>query len=150
VHTGGVCGSHRRDSRGCPAVARKGCALQGRAGGEVCPSAVRANLSALLKVEEALGRFVRVEGVEPTHHAAERARQSAVIWRRTRLRTQSTEGSPFVARMLTVVLTLRAPQRNGLAYLTTACKAARRGLPAPSLLPDRSLLEPEHHLAIAA
>jgi len=60
------------------------------------------------------------------------------------------EGSQFVARMLTVVLTLRSQQRNVLAYLTTACAATRHGLPAPSLLPDLALLEQEHHFAIAA
>jgi hypothetical protein len=52
--------------------------------------------------------------------------------------------------MLTVALTLRAQQRPVLEYLTAACQAARRGLPAPSLLPDLSLLEQEQHLAMAA
>jgi transposase len=104
----------------------------------------------LLKVEEALWLFVRIEGVEPTNNAAERALRPAVIWRRTSLGTQSAEGSQFVARMLTVMLTLRAQQRNMLEYLTAACQAARQGLPAPSLLPHLSLLEQEHHFAIAA
>ena len=104
----------------------------------------------LLKVEPALWLFVRVVGVEPTNNTAERALRPAVIWRRTSLGTQSAVGSQFVARMLTVVLTLRSQQRNVLAYLTTACAAARQGLPAPSLLPDLSLLEQEHHFAIAA
>lgn len=104
----------------------------------------------LLKVEEALWLFVRVEGVEPTNNAAERALRPAVIWRRTSFGTQSAQGSQFVARMLTVMLTLRVQQRPVLEYLTTACEAARQGLPAPSLLPDCSLLEPAHHLPIAA
>jgi hypothetical protein len=34
--------------------------------------------------------------------------------------------------------------------LTAACEAIRRGTPAPSLLPDLSVLEQEHHLAKAA
>lgn len=105
---------------------------------------------ALLKVEEALWLFVKVAGVEPTNNAAERALRPAVIWRRTSLGTQSTSGSQFVARMLTVILTLRAQQRHVLEYLTSACQAARQGLSAPSLLPDLSLLEQEQHLAIAA
>jgi transposase len=104
----------------------------------------------LLKVEEAFWLFVHVEGVEPTNNAAERALRPAVIWRRTSLGTQSTPGSQFVARMLTVTLTLRAQQRPVLEYLTSACQAARQGLPAPSLLPDPSLLEQEQPLAIAA
>jgi len=104
----------------------------------------------LLKVEEALWLFVSVEGIEPTNNAAERALRPAVIWRRTSFGTQSAEGSQFVARMLTVMLTLRAQQRPVLEYLTAACQAARHGLPAPSLLPNLSLLEPEQHFAIAA
>jgi hypothetical protein len=37
-----------------------------------------------------------------------RALRPMVTWRRTSLGTQSTQGSQFVARMLSVVLTLRA------------------------------------------
>lgn len=92
----------------------------------------------MLKVEEAFWLFVRVEGIEPTNNAAERALRPAVIWRRTSLSTQSAEGSQFVARMLTIVLTLRAQQRNVLTYLTTACEAARQRL-ACSLLAARPL-----------
>jgi len=104
----------------------------------------------LLKVEEALWLFVRVPGVEPTNNAAERALRPAVIWRRTSLGTQSSLGSQFVARMLTVTLTLRSQQRPVLEYLTAACQAARQGMTAPSLRPNLSVLEPDHHLAIAA
>jgi hypothetical protein len=104
----------------------------------------------LLKVEQALWLFVRVVGVEPTNNVAERALRPAVIWRRTSLGTQSALGSQFVARMLTVTLTLRSQQRPVLEYLTPACEAARHGLPTPSLRPDPALLEQEHHLAIAA
>jgi transposase len=103
---------------------------------------------ALLKVEPALWLFVHVVGIEPTNNAAERALRPAVIWRRTSLGTPSADGSQFVARMLTVALTLRSQQRNVLAYLTAACEAARQGKPAPSLLPDFALLEPD--LALAA
>src|SRR4029434_2235693 len=92
--------------------------------------------------------FVRVARIEPTNNAAERALRPAVIWRKTSLGTQSALGSQFVARMLTVTLTLRAQQRPVLAYLTAACEAARQGLPAPSLLPDLSLLEQELHFAL--
>lgn len=104
----------------------------------------------LLKVEDAFWLFVHVAGLEPTNNAAERALRPAVIWRRTSLGTQSALGSQFVARLLTVTLTLRSQQRNALEYLTTACEAARQGEPAPSLLPARSLLEQEPHFAIAA
>jgi len=104
----------------------------------------------LLKVKQALWLFVRVVGIEPTNNAAERALRPAVIWRRVSLGTQSALGSQFVARMLTVTQTLRAQQRPVLEFLTEACEAARQGTSAPSLLPDLSVLEQEHHLAIAA
>lgn len=80
--------------------------------------------------------FVSVEGVEPTNNAAERAIRPAVLWRRTSFGTQSQAGSAFVARMLTVVTTLRSQQRNVLEYMTTATSAAREGKPAPSRAPS--------------
>lgn len=65
-----------------------------------------------------------------------RAIRPAVLWRRTSFGTQSKAGSDFVARMLTVVTTLRSQQRNVLEYMTMACHAARAGQSAPSLLPE--------------
>jgi transposase len=90
----------------------------------------------LLKLEPAMWLFVRVRGIEPTNNAAERALRHAVLWRRTSFGTQSVSGSVFVARMLTVIMTLRAQKRNVLEYLTQACQAARVGQAAPSLLPN--------------
>ncbi len=90
----------------------------------------------LLKVEPAMWLFVTVEGVEPTNNAAERAIRPAVLWRRTSFGSQSVVGSTFVARMLTVVTTVRSQKRNVLEYLTHAICAARSGQPAPSLLPQ--------------
>jgi transposase len=104
----------------------------------------------LLKVEQALWLFVRVAGIEPTNNAAERALRPAVIWHRVSLGTQSALGSLFVARMLTAAQTLCAQQRSVLEFLTAAVEAARQGTPAPSLLPDLSVLEQEYHLAKAA
>ncbi len=90
----------------------------------------------LLKVEAALWTFVSVDGVEPTNNMAEQALRTAVIWRRTSFGSQSQTGSEFVARILTVVTSLKAQQRNPLDYLTDACLANRLGLSAPSLLPQ--------------
>ncbi len=67
----------------------------------------------LLKVEPALWLFVTVEGLEPTNNAAERAIRPAVLWRRTSFGSQSEAGSVFVARMLTVVTSLRSQERLG-------------------------------------
>ena len=89
----------------------------------------------LLKVEPAFWLFVTVAGIEPTNNAAEQAIRPAVLWRRSSYGSQSAAGSLFVARMLTVVTTLRRQQRNVLEYLTEACQAKRQGRLAPSLLP---------------
>lgn len=90
----------------------------------------------LLSVEPAMWLFITTIGVEPTNNAAERAIRPAVLWRRTSFGSQSQAGSTFVARLLTVVTTLRAQNRNVLEYMTAACLAAREGKPAPSLLPE--------------
>lgn len=90
----------------------------------------------ILKVEPALWLFVTVEGVEPTNNAAERAIRPAVIWRRTSFGSQTQAGSTFVARMLTVVTSLKSQRKNVLDFMTHAVGAARHGNPAPSLLPE--------------
>lgn len=89
----------------------------------------------LLKLEAALWTFVYVDGVEPTNNLAEQALRGAVIWRRTSFGSQSQAGSEFVSRILTVVTSLKAQERNPLNYLTQACLTKRLGLSAPSLLP---------------
>jgi hypothetical protein len=76
-----------------------------------------------------------VEGLEPTNNAAERAIRPAVLWRRTSFGSQSEAGSIFVARMLTVVTSLRSQNRNVLEFMTEAIRASRRSSSSPSLLP---------------
>ena len=73
---------------------------------------------------------------EPTNNAAERAIRPAVIWRRTSFGSQTSAGSKFVARMLTVVTSLKFQHRNILEFMTNAVSAARHGTPTPSLLPE--------------
>ena len=90
----------------------------------------------LLKVEPAMWLFITVEGLEPTNNAAERAIRPAVLWRRTSFGSQSEAGSNFMARMLTVLVTLHSQNRNVLEYMTAAISAARDGKSAPSLLPE--------------
>ena len=89
----------------------------------------------ILKVEEGLWTFVRVEGVEPTNNASERALRHAVIWRRISGGTDSAHGSRFVERMLTVVATCRQQKRNVLDYLSSCFEAHLRGQKVPSLVP---------------
>ncbi|HWT80868.1 MAG TPA: IS66 family transposase [Candidatus Methylomirabilis sp.] len=89
----------------------------------------------ILKVEEGLWAFTRVQGIDPTNNAAERALRHAVIWRRISGGTDSVLGSRFVERMLTVVATCRQQGGNVLDYLTSCFEASRRGQDIPSLLP---------------
>lgn len=63
-----------------------------------------------------------------------RAIRPAVIWRRTSFGSQTEAGSNFVARMLTVVITLKFQQRNVLEFLTQAVVAARASQPLFTLL----------------
>ena len=84
---------------------------------------------------DGLWTFVRVEGVEPTNNAAERALRHAVIWRKISGGTDSEAGSRFVERMLTVVATCRQQKRGVLGYLTQ-CHQAHLDEPAP-LAPAR-------------
>jgi transposase len=91
----------------------------------------------ILKVEEGLWTFARLEGVEPTNNACERALRHAVIWRRISGGTDSAHGSRFVERMLTVVATCRQQKRDVLDYLSSCFEAHLRGQQVPSLLPAK-------------
>lgn len=86
----------------------------------------------ILKVEPALWTFVKQIGLEPTNNAAERALRRGVIWRRRSEGTQSEQGSRFVERILTVVISLRQQNRDVLDFLTQVCSPDQ---PVPSLLP---------------
>lgn len=97
----------------------------------------------LLKLEPAMWLFVRRPGVEPTNNVAERAIRHFVLWRKSSWGSQSAEGSLFVARILTVVMTLRSQKRNPLDYMVQACQAFRDGKPAPSLLPNIPSTQPK-------
>jgi transposase len=92
----------------------------------------------ILKVEKALWTFVRMEAVEPTNNGAERALRRAVLWRKKSFGTQSTAGSRFVERILTVVTTQRQQNRDVLEYLTEACHKALSGEVLRGLHPNSS------------
>ena len=89
----------------------------------------------ILKGAHFLWTFVRVEGVEPTNNAAERAVRPGVQWRKGSFGTQSAEGSRFVERIMTAAATCNQHERNITEYITQACHARLHGRPAPSLLP---------------
>jgi transposase len=89
----------------------------------------------ILKIEQDLWTFVKVEGVEPTNNTAERVLRQAVLWRKKSFGTRSRRGSDYVQRILTVVGSCRLQGRNTLEYLTAACQAAHENKPIPTLLP---------------
>jgi transposase len=104
--------------------------------GGACPvPAVAGRCREILELEPALWTFVHVEGVEPTNNVGERRVRHGVMWRKTSFGTDSPNGSRFVERILTVVMTLRSQGRNVLDYVTIACEAALQGTRPPSLLP---------------
>lgn len=84
---------------------------------------------------ENLWTFTRLEGIEPTNNTAERALRPAVIYRKLTFGTQSTKGSRFLERMLSVSETCRLQNRNTYHYLIQAMEAMFAGKSAPLLLP---------------
>jgi transposase len=88
----------------------------------------------LLRLWDCLWTFTRVEGVEPTNNAAERALRHAVIWRRISGGTDSEAGSRFVERMLSVMATCRQRGVPVLRYLSECHQARLEGRPIPSLI----------------
>ena len=110
--------------------------------GQTCGVAKTAGVCReVLKVYDALWTFVRVESVEPTNNAAERAIRPGVLWRKGSFGTHSAQGSRFVEAMMTVGATLKQQHRHVLAYMTDVCQAAYTGMPAPSLLPRHAEAE---------
>ena len=81
-----------------------------------------------------LWTFVRVEGVEPTNNASERALRHAVIWRKLSFGTQSADGSRFVETMLTIIETCRQQKRSAFEFVAEAVQASFAQQKAPSLL----------------
>lgn len=98
-------------------------------------TATAGTCAAVLKLEGSLWTFARVAGVEPTNNAAERALRGAVIKRKKSFGNDSPAGCEYVARLLSVVYTLRQRGAAVLDYLTQALDAYRHGSPAPELPP---------------
>ncbi len=91
----------------------------------------------LLEYGEALWTFARVEGIEPTNNAAERAVRKGVLWRKGSFGSHSAEGSRFAERMLTVSESLRAQGRAILDFFEGSVRASLVEAQGPSLLPAR-------------
>ena len=88
----------------------------------------------LLGHESWLWTFVDVEGVEPTNNEGERAERHGVLLRKTSGGTESSQGSRFVERILTVVQTCRRQGKKVLDYLVACVQARRHRRAPPSIL----------------
>lgn len=89
----------------------------------------------LLKIEPAPWTFVGRPGLDATNNFAERQLRPAVIHRKVSYGSQSEAGMAWIARLLTVVQTLRSRGENPHAWLVQACRAARVKSARPSLIP---------------
>ncbi|MCA1617081.1 MAG: IS66 family transposase [Acidobacteria bacterium] len=110
-----------------------------RRGDKSAPARTSRTCRDLLKVEKHMWLFVRRKDIEPTNNYAEHSVRHAVIWRKISMGSQSVKGSEYVARMMTVVMTLRKQKRNVLEFMTQAIYNARNNIDHPCLLPDVSL-----------
>jgi transposase len=97
----------------------------------------RALAKDLIEYGSALWTFARVEGIEPTKNAAERAVRKAVLWRKNSFGSASRWGSRFAERMLTVCESLRAQGRSILDFLEGSIRTRLTVGQRPSLLPCR-------------
>ena len=86
----------------------------------------------------ALWTFAKIDGVEPTNNAAERAVRKGVLWRKGSFGSHSANGSRFAERMLTVGESLRAQGRSILEFLEETLRSSMAATRRPSLLPQAS------------
>lgn len=89
----------------------------------------------LTELEPALWTFLRHNGVEPTNNRAERAVRKGVLWRKKSFGCVSEGGCQFVARILTVVQTLRQQSKPAWRFLCDALQAHRSHQATPRLIP---------------
>jgi transposase len=107
-------------------------------GGQAADQKAAGMCKEILRHWLAMWTFVRVEGVEPTNNAAERALRKAVLWRKGCFGTRSHGGARFVEQMLTVTETCRKQERDLVSYVTEAIEANMHHLAAPALLTARA------------
>ena len=95
----------------------------------------------MLPVADGLWTFFKIEGIEPTHNAAEPALRQSVIQRKIRdlpSDSQGVQSRPSAicrSRLLTVTTSRRQQGRDIWGCLEQAWIALHRGGVRPSLLP---------------
>ena len=80
-----------------------------------------------------LWTFTNHADIEPTNNAAERILRHGVIWRKLCYGTDSSGGSRFAERILTVLATCGQQNRDLLSFLYESLTAHRHGRDAPLL-----------------
>jgi len=88
----------------------------------------------ILRLRQALWTFIDTPDVEPTNNLAERTLRSYVIWRKVGFGAQSTRGSRYLERIMTVVGSCRLQGRHLLGFLTRAVQAHWGDGSLPSLV----------------
>ena len=94
----------------------------------------------LLQMEAAMWLFASNPAVEPTNNLAERSLRHAVLHTRVSFGSQSEDGAEWTARLLSVLMTLRARGESVHKFLVQACSSFRTKTAPPSLLPPTKTL----------
>jgi hypothetical protein len=94
-----------------------------------------------LRLKRAMWPFPLLEGIPLAINAEEYVLGPAVIWRKLSRVTQSENCRAFMARMLTVVMTLRARGRNALESTMATYEAVRKSARVHALW--LKLIEPQ-------
>ena len=87
----------------------------------------------ILKVEELLWTFTRVEGIEPTNNSAERAVRPAVLWKKRSFGVESERGGQYVESMLSIWGTSRRNGVNPIVFLRELIHSYRAKATTPSI-----------------
>ena len=82
-----------------------------------------------------MGTFLTRREIGMTNNLSERSLRHAVLWRRTSCESQSESGAETVARLLTVVMTMRSRGESAPRFLLDGCESAHAGRAGPSLVP---------------
>ena len=92
-----------------------------------------AKCASILKVEPLLWTFARVEGIEPTNNAAERALRPSVLWKKRSFGVESERGARYVEAMLSIGATCQCNGLNVVDYLRQLMTAHRSRSTIPNI-----------------
>jgi transposase len=93
----------------------------------------------ILTMHNSLFSFVYIACVEPANNFAERQIRHGVMWRKTSFGSDSKDGSRFVERMLTVVISMRSQGRRILDFLVQSLSAVSGNIVRPKPLSTSTL-----------